>query len=50
MFAYLFLSIIVTAFGLQLRTNHDYWYIKDNPKITGKDYTWSYCDLKCLYL
>ena len=50
MFAYLFLSIIVTVLGLQLRPTHEYWYLKENPKATGKQSSWSYCDLKCLYL
>ena len=50
MLAYIFLSIIVTTFGLQLRASHEYWYLRDNPKQTGNEYTWSYCDLKCLYL
>jgi hypothetical protein len=54
MFALIILGLIYSIFAIELRyhqtENHEYWFNKDNPVAVGNDYSWNYCDLKCLYL
>ena len=41
---------LANSLSLRHQLSHEYWFNKDNPRIKGNDYTWNYCDLKCLYL
>lgn len=41
--------LMQAATSTSLRS-HNYWFNKQNPQEKGDDYSWDYCDLKCLYL
>lgn len=50
-----YFTIIINISTLSLRhdltsNSHQYWFMKNNPIEQGDDYSWNYCDLKCIYL
>jgi hypothetical protein len=46
MLLYLLFLFVVPTFN-----NHLYWFEKDRPELNkNNDKSWSYCDMKCLYL
>lgn len=48
------LLLVTLSFAKYMRQNHDYWYTASKSSASSGipfvDYSWNYCDKKCLYL